>query len=202
MKYRIVTVIFCVIAAALFLYTTPFGVGLTNDSAAYIGGARSLMAGQGYVRIGGDGLPRPISHFPPFYSLVLAGASRITGQDPLVTAKWVNLCCAVLNQALFMAAVLVLTGSEAASILGGITFLCAGPVLQGQIYGLSEALYLTLFFAVLILSVYAVRERKTLLWLAVGLVSAELALTRYAGLAAVGAAAVYLLCALPSAKER
>ena len=103
MKYRIVTVIFCVIAAALFLYTTPFGVGLTNDSAAYIGGARSLMAGQGYVRIGGDGLPRPISHFPPFYSLVLAGASRITGQDPLVTAKWVNLCCAVLNQALFFA---------------------------------------------------------------------------------------------------
>ena len=109
--YLILMILLCAGAAALFLYCTPFGVGLTNDSSAYIGGARSLLAGKGYVRIGGDGLPRAITHFPPFYSIVLAGISRMTGQDPLITAKWVNLVCTVLNQALFMTLLLLLTGS-------------------------------------------------------------------------------------------
>ena len=194
--------VLCAAAAALFLYSTPFGVGLTNDSSAYIGGARSLLAGKGYVRIGGDGLPRPITHFPPFYSIVLAGVSRITGQDPLITAKWVNLCCAVLNQALFVTVLLLLTGSGLIVFLGGIAFLCAGPVLQGQIYGLSEALYLTLFLAALALSLKAVRSRKPWLWLLIGLLSGALVLTRYAGFAAAGGTAVFILCVLPDAKER
>ena len=121
-------IILCGAVAALFLYCTPHGAGLTNDSSAYIGGARSLLARQGYVRIGGDGLPRPITHFPPFYSIVLAKVSRIIKTDPLETAKWVNLCCTVLNQALFMTALIVLTHSAFAAFLGGIVFLCAGPV--------------------------------------------------------------------------
>ena len=196
--YWISLLIFCGAAAWLFFYTTPFGVGLTNDSAAYIGGARSLIAGQGYVRIGGDGLPRPITHFPPFYSIVLAIVSKIIRQDPLETAKWVNLCCSILNQALFMTALLVLTGSRLTAFLGGLTFLCAGPVLQANVYGLSEALYTTLFLILLILSVRTVRNGGTWQWLLIGLLAGALALTRYAGLAASAAAALYILCAQPS----
>ena len=137
--YYVMMILLCATAALLFLYTTPYGVGLTNDSSAYFGGARSLLAGRGYVRIGGDGLPRAITHFPPFYSIVLAAVSRVTGADVKVTAKWVNLCCAVLNQGLFMTALLILTGSCLTAFLGGIAFLCAGPVLQANVYGLSEA---------------------------------------------------------------
>ena len=194
--------ILCGISAWLFLYTTPNGVGLTNDSSAYIGGARSLLAGKGYVRIGGDGLPRPITHFPPFYSIVLAVVSHITKTDPLETAKWVNLGCAVINQALFMTALLVLTGSQFTAILGGITFLCAGPVLQTHIYGLSEALFTTLFLALFTLSIRAVRKGSRWQWLLIGLIAGALALTRYAGLAAVAAVAVYILCTQPTWKKR
>lgn len=200
--YIVSVILLCAVSAILFFYATPFGVGLTNDSSAYIGGARSILAGYGYVRIGGDGLPRAITHFPPFYSIVLAGVSRIFGLDPLAAAKWVNLCCSVLNQALFMTVLLMLTNSCLAAFLGGVTFLCAGPVLQGQIYGLSEALYLTLFLSALVLSLRAARKRKTMLWALVGLLTGALILTRYAGFAAAGAFAVYILCALPSAKER
>lgn len=198
----VVMIILCGMAAALFLYSTPFGVGLTNDSSAYIGGARSLLAGQGYVRIGGDGLPRPITHFPPFYSIVLAGASQLTGLEVLQAARWVNLTCAVLNQALFMAVLLLLTGSGWGAILGGVTFLFAGPVLKGHIYGLSEALYLTLFLTALILSVLASRERRVWIWLLTGLLTGALVITRYAGFAAAGAFAVFILCVLPNARER
>ncbi len=200
--YLALLVLMCAAAAGLYLYSTPYGVGLTNDSSAYIGGARSLLAGKGYVRIGGDGLPRAITHFPPFYSIVLAGVSKIIGKDPLDTAETVNLCCSVLNQMLFMTALLVLTGSRMGAVLGGITFLCAGPVLQAHVYGLSEALYLTLFLSAFILSVKAAREKRIGLWLIIGLLSGLLALTRYAGLAVVGAMAVYILCVLPSVKER
>ncbi len=200
--YFLPVLLLCAASAALFLYSTPNGVGLTNDSAAYIGGARSLLAGRGYVRIGGDGLPRAITHFPPFYSLTLALASKISGEDPLETAKAVNLCCAVLNQALFMAAVFLLTASFPMACIGGILFLCAGPVLQAHVYGLSEALYMTIFLLVFILSVKGARERRGLPWLFIGLLSGALALTRYAGLAAVGAVTVYILCVLPTAKER
>ena len=195
-------IVLCGAAAALFLYCTPDGVGLTNDSSAYIGGARSLLARQGYVRIGGDGLPRPITHFPPFYSIILAVVSRISKTDPLETAKWVNLCCSALNQALFMTALAVLTHSSMASFLGGLVFLCAGPVLQANVYGLSEALYLTLFFLVFILSVRAVRRDSVWQWLLIGLLAGALALTRYAGLAAVAAVAIYILCVHSSWKLR
>lgn len=200
--YIVLMILLCAGAAALFLYCTPFGVGLTNDSSAYIGGARSLLAGLGYVRIGGDGLPRAITHFPPFFSIVLAGISRLTGQDPLITAKWVNLCCVVINQALFMTVLLLLTGSGLTAVLGGILFLCAGPVLQGQIYGLSEGLFLTLFLSVFALSLKASRSRLPGLWLLIGLLSGALVLTRYAGFAAAGGTAVFILCVLPGAKER
>ncbi len=200
--YLVLMVLMCAAAAGLFWFTTPWGLGMTNDSSAYIGGARSLLAGRGYVRIGGDGLPRAITHFPPFYSIVLAGISKVMGADPLAAAKAVNLCCAVLNQALFMTGLLILTGSRTGAAIGGLTFLCAGPVLQANIYGLSEALYLAIFLPVFILSVKASRERRILLWLFIGLLSGVLTLTRYAGLAAVGACAVFILCTLPGTKER
>ncbi len=200
--FVIIVILLCACAAGLFLYCTPYGVGLTNDSASYIGGARSLLAGNGYVRIGGDHLPRAITHFPPFYSLVLAGMAKLTGRDPLEAAKIVNLICVILNQLLFMLALRELTGSNLTAAAGGIAFLCARPVLHGSIYGLSEALYLTLFLAVFILALRCARKRLTALWLVIGLLTGLIVLTRYAGFAVVGALFVYALCVLPNWKER
>ena len=200
--YIVLMVLMCAAAAALFLYTTPNGLGLTNDSSAYIGGARSLLAGRGYTRVGGDGLPRAITHFPPFYSIVLAGVSKITGKDALEAAKIVSFCCVILNQALFMTALLVLTGSRFGSVIGGLTFLCAGPVLQAHVYALSETLYMTIFLTVFILSVTAARKRRMSLLLPAGLLSGALILTRYAGFEAAAAVMIYILCTLPEWKER
>ena len=75
-------------------------------------------------------------------------------------------------------------------------------MLQADIYGLSEALYVTIFLGVLILSVQAVRQGRSLQWLLIGLLSGALVLTRYAGLAAVAATVVYILCAQQRWKKR
>lgn len=200
--FVITVMLLCACTAGLFLYCTPYGVGLTNDSASYIGGARSLLSGQGYARIAGDGLPRPITHFPPFYSLVLAGTAKLSGRDPLEAAKLVNLICVILNQLLFMLALRELGASNLTAFAGGMAFLCAGPVLHASVYGLSEALYLTLFLAVFLLSLRCAKQRRTAMWLVIGFLSGLIVITRYAGFAVIAALFVYVLCVLPTRKER
>lgn len=58
--------------AVLLAYATPRGMGLVNDSVGYISGARNLVDGNGYSRLTGNGEPRPITNYPPLYSIVLA----------------------------------------------------------------------------------------------------------------------------------
>ena len=62
-----------------------YGVGLEFDSIVYIAGARNLLAGEGYSNISG----RPITWWPPLYSLLLATAS-LGAWDPLDVAGPVN----------------------------------------------------------------------------------------------------------------
>ena len=48
-------------------YSTPIGLGLTNDSSAYLAGARNLRAGAGYGYTSGGGEVKPLTHFPHGY---------------------------------------------------------------------------------------------------------------------------------------
>lgn len=63
-------------ACTLVWANTRWGVGLRGDSYAYISGARNLADGLGYSRVSGGGEVKPITHFPPLFSLLLA-----TGKD-------------------------------------------------------------------------------------------------------------------------
>ena len=62
-----------------------YGTGLEWDSIQYIAGARNLLAGEGYSDMSG----RPITSWPPLYSLLLATAS-LGAWDPLDVAGPVN----------------------------------------------------------------------------------------------------------------
>src|SRR5687767_13052410 len=66
---------------------TRWGVGITPDSIAYIAGARSVLSGDGFAMPGAE--PAPITHFPPFYSFILA-AIGVIGPDPLTVARWLG----------------------------------------------------------------------------------------------------------------
>ena len=194
-KFRLIFMLLLIAAsAALYIYCTPNGVGLTNDSAAYIGGARSLIAGTGYARIGGDRQPRPITQFPPLYSLVIAGVSKLTGLDALKAVWRVNLVLSVVNAVLFYTLLLRITKQTLPAVLGGIAFLCCGPVLTAHIYGLSEILFLTLFFIILHVSLRAMESKQGgIRWLLCGLLCGALMLTRYAALSVIAGCC---LCAL------
>src|SRR5574338_844307 len=73
----------------LLLYSTPQGLGLNDDSIAYIAGARSLLSGQGYREIWLISAGY-VTHFPPVFPAALALLGRLLDLDPLRAARLLN----------------------------------------------------------------------------------------------------------------
>ena len=84
----IALLLIAVTGVLLVLMATPEGAGLSDDSIAYIAGARSMVAGNGY-REAWLASNQPVTHFPPAFSSVLAFFG-LFGADPLRAARWVN----------------------------------------------------------------------------------------------------------------
>ena len=164
---------------ALWL-STPYGLGLVNDSATYVEGATSLLAGNGYVRVSGGGEIKPITHFPPFFSLILAGLGLV-GMDLLQGAR-------ALITLLFGVDIL-LVGLSVYKISHSISFACFGALLLAvsdlhlgvYSFALSEPLFLTLMLSAY-LSLSQSIDQPHWGWSALtGLFLSLAYLTRYAG---------------------
>ena len=74
----------------LIYQITPMGMGMVNDSVAYLRGARNILDGEGYTRFVGDGTLDPITHFPPMFSFVMVSVG-IFGMDVLRAARFINI---------------------------------------------------------------------------------------------------------------
>ena len=77
----IALVLISVIGVLLVLQATPEGAALSDDSIAYIAGARSIVAGDGY-REAWLASDQPVTHFPPALPALLAFFGTL-GIDPL-----------------------------------------------------------------------------------------------------------------------
>jgi len=180
----------------LILYATPQGMGIFDDSIAYIAGARSLLAGQGY-REAWLASNQPVTHFPPGFSSILALVG-LSGLDPLRGTRFVN--ALIFGANIFMLGLIGwrMTKSKGAGIVLAVLFLVNGQLFRVHTTAMSEPLYI--FFtlaAFLAFSQYFVLERqgrtsvKFLIFAAV--FTAFAYLTRYAGLALFAALLVSLL---------
>ena len=165
----------------LFLWrSTPYGLGLVNDSAFYLEGADNLLAGQGYVRTSGGGEIKPITHFPPLYSLLLAGAG-LTGLELLVAARLLALLLFGITIFLLGLSVYQLSRSLIFALLGAFLLATSDVFLGVYSMALSEALFLALLLAAF-LALSRGLERPSLGWLVgAGLLLSLATLTRYAG---------------------
>src|SRR5688500_9973019 len=81
-------ILLVVIGILLVLRATPDGLSLSDDSLAYVAGARGILGGQRY-RDAWLAATQPGSHFPPACSSVL-GCRGMFGIDPLRGARLVN----------------------------------------------------------------------------------------------------------------
>ncbi len=176
----------------LVLQATPNGSGLSDDSIAYIAGARSMAAGDGY-REAWLASNQPVTHFPPAFSSVLAFFGRI-GIDPLRAARWVNALLFGANAALLGILGWRMTPSLTAGVVLAGLFVTSGELFSVHAVAMSEPLFI--FFTLLafwMFDLYFERHHHWLWLIACGMFVGMAYLTRYAGLALVATFIVALL---------
>ena len=168
--------------------TDPPSPGIDPDALAYVGSAESF-ARHGEFRIPTSHWPSRdstslLTHFPPGYSTALALPVR-AGMAPVQSARLVQATAAFL------------TVATLTFLVGDATAPLAGILLATALFGISamyevhvSVLSEPLFLALLALTLAAMVRRDERPWLA-GLFAALAAMTRYAGLSAVGAVALW-----------
>ena len=174
----------------IYLFTRHGGIGLEPDSIAYLGTARNVVQGNGFMDL--DGFPLidfPIG-YPAFLSLVLF----ITRVDLLQTGQFINM---VLYFCLIYLSGGIINHISTKNKWVKIPFLLLivfSPAMLG-IYTmmLSETLFLvmTLLFFI---ALHHYGQYKTIWWLIIVAVIAGVScLVRYAGVTLIGAAGLMIL---------
>ncbi len=176
------------LAIWLVWFSTPYGMGMNDDSIAYIGGANTLLEGQGYLQAW---LPsqRPMTHFPPGFSGTLVLIKLLTGLNPYRAAR-------LLNGVLFGASALLIgwlgwrmTRRLFPSLMLSLLLVLTPGLLRMHTYALSEPLYM--FLALTVFHAWFWEgDRGKGLWsfrgpLLAGFLSGLAYLTRYAALALI-----------------
>jgi hypothetical protein len=189
-----------VVAFALALaLTDPPNPGIDPDALAYVGSAESFAL-HGEFRIPTAHWPASdstsaLSHFPPGFSTAIALPVR-AGMDPVQGARLVQATAAFL------------TVATLAFLVGEATAPLAGILLATSLFAMS-AMYVVhlsvlsepLFLAFLALTLAAMVKCDDRPWLA-GLWAALAAMTRYAGISAVGAVALWSVARKGTLGER
>ena len=126
------------IGTFLVLRATPDGLSLSDDSIAYIAGARSILAGDGYREawLASNG---PVTHFPPGFSSVLAFLG-LFGLDPLRGTRFLNPLLFGLNAGLLGILVWRMTPSLTAGLIVATLFVSNSEMLQLHAAAMSEPL--------------------------------------------------------------
>src|SRR5215213_7763064 len=167
----------------LILQATPNGLGLSDDSIAYIAGARSMAAGDGY-REAWLASNQPVTHFPPAFPSLLAFFGFF-GIDPLHAARWVNALLFGLTAGLLGTLAWRMVPSLTAGLVLAGLFVLSGDLLPVHAMAMSEPLFI--FLSLLSFWMFDLYfERDLHWWLGACATFAGMAyLTRYSGLALV-----------------
>jgi 4-amino-4-deoxy-L-arabinose transferase-like glycosyltransferase len=186
---------------ALIIRATPDGLGLSDDSIAYIAGARSLAAGEGY-REAWLASNQPVTHFPPAFSSVLAFFG-LFGIDPLRGARWVNAFLFGANTALLGILGWRMTPSLTAGAVLAALFVTSSEMFQVHAVTMSEPLFIFLsLLSFWMFDLYFEREHHWWWLAACGTFVGMAYLTRYAGLALLATYLVALFILHKGWRER
>ena len=193
----IILVIFGFLGIAVIWISSPWGIGVGYDSIFYLSASDNILSSSGLSRFDGYGNTIPLTHFPPLYSLTLAGFSVITGFESALAARL--LAAGFFGLLVGLSGWLVYrhTRSLLASVFGS-TFVLVSPVLLDVSFmAMSELLFLVLLLLMIdFLNKYLLQGNMVELIIA-AVFTALMYLTRYVGLTAVALGAVSLLIFQP-----
>ena len=181
-----------ILGATLLMVSMRWGVGLSPDSAVYIAAARNLLTSEGLNAFSDPGELAPLTHYPPLYSILLAGW-RIFGVDPMEGARWLSALVFAANIAMVGLILYTSTHSLWPLVFGAILMIDSLPMIQLHSMAWSEPVFI--FFVLLSLFLLTLYIDRPARW---PLVAASLAvalgfLTRYAGLALVATGVLVIL---------
>ncbi|MES2306917.1 MAG: hypothetical protein V4558_15545 [Gemmatimonadota bacterium] len=168
-----------------------FGAGLSPDSVGYISVARQLVAGHG-LRFADGSL---LVNQPPLYPLMLAAGGALFDTDPLTVAPALNVLLFGATVGLTGILSFALIDSLPLALVGAAAVAVSVPLTIVTLMAWSEPLFITLLAATLVLTLRWRRAPGTRNLLAWALVVALATLTRYAGLALIGAGMATILLA-------
>lgn len=186
-----VLILLALVGIFLVLYATPEGLGLSDDSIAYVAGARSILSGDGYreAYLASNGY---VTHFPPVFSITLAFIG-LSGIDPLRAARF--LIAFLFGANIFLSGIIGwrMTKSQLAGIALALLFLVNDSLFNVHIVAMSEPLYIFFSLAAFLTFDSGVKQLAVSpsdgkpsdsKWLvATGVLTSLAYLTRYAGLA-------------------
>jgi hypothetical protein len=184
-------VVLALTGVAAVWFATRWGIGVSPDLVYYVTASGSLLRGQGMIIAQGEtGAMAPLTLYPPLYPAVLA-AIGLLGIEPLTGAR--------LLAALLFGANILLIGllirvcvpySRWAPVFGTWLMLTSTDVLGVHLFAWTEPLFIFLSLASLFLVACHIERPSRILLLATASALALATLTRFAGLAVVGAAVV------------
>ena len=190
-----------VIGVLVVLRATPEGLALSDDSIAYIAGARSMLAGHGY-REAWLASNQPVTHFPPAFPFVLT-LPGLFGADPLHSARHINALLFGLNAGLLGVLAWRMTPSLTAGAVIAAVFILNSELLQVHTAAMSEPLFIAFsLFAIWMFDLYFERHTHWLWLLFCGTFVGMAYLTRYAGLALIVTFVVALIILRDSWRKR
>lgn len=192
---QLALLLLALLAVAIVILATKFGIGITPDSTVYLEAARNLIKGQGLVALAANGELQPMTHYPPLYSFLLA-LFGVMFAPVEAGGRWL--------QAVLFGANVLLVGIAIARyardsfwlpVAGALLMLTAPDVAAVHTLALTEPLFLLLATSSL-LALARYLETNRYGWLIAAASFAALALlTRYVGVTLIitGAAALFML---------
>jgi 4-amino-4-deoxy-L-arabinose transferase-like glycosyltransferase len=200
LHFCILLTVISLTGAWLVKINTPFGMGMSPDSAYYVMGARNILDGNGYSKFSGTDTFRPITIEPPLYSCVLALIGT-TGLDIIRATRLLNIVLMGLDLLLFAALIYYETRNKLLTVLADLLFLFSVPMFLRYTLAMTEPLFMTILLVSFLLYTRFLRTHGTAWLVALGVGTGLLYLSRYAGifLAAVWLPAI-LLVSLPKTR--
>lgn len=181
-------------SGAALLYATAGGVAVTPDGVIYLDAARHLARGEGYVAFQ-YGEVRPLSHYPPFYPMLLA-LHYLAGWDPLeLSGRIMNAALVGLCAGLVAVTASVAGAARRAAVASAAIYLLSVDGLRIHTALLTEPLYLVLHIACLGALAEYVRTGRASRLVVAACAAGVASLTRFPGvvLIATGVVGIALL---------
>lgn len=186
------------LAGILYLwFMLPNDVGVGADTVIYYAAAQSLLDGHGltmpFSSTFAGSKDELMTHFPPFYSIILASLGWITGS--VATGAWL-LSVLAFGVLVFLVGFIMQTycpNQPWIAILAAFLTLTSGAIIRLHTVALSEPVFILCWLSGLFLLDRHLSNSRRRFWLLSAILLGASFLTRFSGLAFIGTACLWLL---------